>query len=208
MANYNVDIEVGLKGLQKLGQFQKSLKAIEETYVGIEQLNKRAANQKLTDFYKASRETLIKLAGDQMKLDSMLKQGAEIRAGYAKDRKAREQKIAEAEQKAIAHRIASEKEAAIAAKNANIQRLNDQRKISKLFEQAERIREGFADARAADVKLEIDLQDERCAQRGPAFVDDGLKAPLICGIHDHLMEGLGALPADLDVVGDALLVDE
>ena len=159
MANYNVDIEVGLKGLQKLGQFQKSLKAIEETYVGIEQLNKRAANQKLTDFYKASRETLIKLAGDQMKLDSMLKQGAEIRAGYAKDRKAREQKIAEAEQKAIAHRIASEKEAAIAAKNANIQRLNDQRKISKLFEQAERIREGFADARAADVKLEIDLQE-------------------------------------------------
>ena len=160
MANYNVDIEVGLKGLQKLGEFQKKLDGVESAYVNIISLTKRLGKQDdLRKFYQGSRETLLKLAGDQMKLDSMLKQGAEIRAGYAKDRKAREQKIAEAEQKAIAHRIASEKEAAIAAKNANIQRLNDQRKISKLFEQAEKIREGFADARAADVKREIDLQE-------------------------------------------------
>ena len=160
MANYNVDIEVGLKGLNRLQQFKRELEGVDTAYLNIISVTKRLEKQGgLKKFYEGGREQLLKLAGDQMKLDSMLKQGAEIRASYAKDRKAREQKIAEAEQKAIAHRIASEKEAAIAVKNANIQRLNDQRKISKLFEQAERIREGFADARAADVKLEIDLQE-------------------------------------------------
>jgi|TARA_R100000479_G_scaffold131667_2_gene69495 hypothetical protein len=141
VANYNVDIEVGLKGLQKLGEFEKKLKTIEESYVSIELLNKRAANQKLSNFYKGSRETLIKLAGDQMKLDSMLKQGAEIRAGYAKDRKEEQQRLAEAQQSAVAQQIADEKKASIAAKNASVQRLNDQTKIVKLFRQAEEIRE-------------------------------------------------------------------
>ena len=141
MANYNVDIEVGLKGLQKLGEFEKKLKTIEESYVSIELLNKRAANQKLSNFYKGSRETLIKLAGDKMKLDSMRKQGAESRASYAKDRKEEQQRLAEAQQSAVAQQIADEKKASIAAKNASVQRLNDQTKIVKLFRQAEEIRE-------------------------------------------------------------------
>ena len=160
MANYNVDIEVGLKGLQKLGEFQKKLDGVEATYVNIISLTKRLGKQDdLRKFYQGSRETLLKLAGDQMKLDSMLKQGAGIRASYAKDRKVEQQKQAEAEQKAVAQKIADEKQAAIAAKASNVQRLNDQTKIIRLFRQAEDIREGFADARAADVKLEIDLQE-------------------------------------------------
>ena len=160
MANYNVDIEVGLKGLQKLGEFQKKLDGVENTYVNIISLTKRLGKQDdLRKFYQGSRETLLKLAGDQMKLDSMLKQGAGVRASYAKDRKVEQQKQAEAERQGVAQRIANEKQAAIAARTANIQRLNDQRKISKLFEQAEKIREGYADQRAADVKLEIDLQE-------------------------------------------------
>ena len=163
MANYNVDIEVGLKGLQKLGDFEKKLKTIEETYVSIELLNKRAANQKLSDFYKGSREQLVKLAGDQMKLDSMLKQGAEIRASYAKDRKLEQQRQAEAEQQAVAQRIADEKRAAIAAKTQSVQRLNDQTKIIRLFRQAEEIRELHAKNRIADAK-------KIAADRQAAFV--------------------------------------
>ena len=158
MANYNVDIEVGLKGLQKLGEFQKKLKAVEESYVSIELLNKRAANQKLVNFYKDSHETLIKLAGDQMKLDSMLKQGAEIRASYAKDRQNEQQKLAESQKKAAAQRIADEKRASIAAKNVSVQRLNDQTKIVRLFRQAEEIRELHAKNRAADQKDEAKRQ--------------------------------------------------
>ena len=83
MANYNVDIEVGLKGLQKLARLQKKLDSIEDTYVNIISLTKRLGKQDdLRKFYQGSREQLLKLAGDQMKLDSMLKQGAEIRASY------------------------------------------------------------------------------------------------------------------------------
>ena len=160
MANYNVDIEVGLKGLNRLQQFKRELEGVDTAYLNIISLTKRLEKQGgLKKFYEGGREQLLKLAGDQMKLDSMLKQGAEIRAGYAKDRKVEQQKQAEAEQKAVAQKIADEKQAAIAAKASNVQRLNDQTKIIRLFRQAEDIREGFADARAADVKLEIDLQE-------------------------------------------------
>ena len=160
MANYNVDIEVGLKGLNRLQQFKRELESVDTAYLNIISVTKRLEKQGgLKKFYEGGRQQLLKLAGDQMKLDSMLKQGAEIRASYAKDRKVEQQKQAEAEQKAVAQQIANEKQAAIASRTANIQRLNDQRKISKLFEQAERIREGFADARAADVKREIELQE-------------------------------------------------
>jgi len=160
VANYNVDIEVGLKGLNRLQQFKRELEGVDTAYLNIISLTKRLEKQGgLKKFYEGGREQLLKLAGDQMKLDSMLKQGAEIRASYAKDRKLEQQKQAEAEQKAVAQKIADEKQAAIAAKASNVQRLNDQTKIIRLFRQAEDIREGFADARAADVKLEIDLQE-------------------------------------------------
>ena len=160
MANYNVDIEVGLKGLNRLQQFKRELEGVDTAYLNIISLTKRLEKQGgLKKFYEGGREQLLKLAGDQMKLDSMLKQGAEIRASYAKDRRVEQQKQAEAEQKAVAQQIADEKQAAIAAKASNVQRLNDQAKIIRLFRQAEDIREGFADARAADVKLEIDLQE-------------------------------------------------
>ena len=177
MANYNVDIEVGLKGLQKLGDFEKKLKTIEETYVSIELLNKRAANQKLSDFYKGSREQLVKLSGDQMKLDSMLKQGAEIRASYAKDRKLEQQKQAEAEQQAVAQRIADEKRAAIAAKTQSVQRLNDQTKIIKLFNQAEEIRELHAKNRtAAEAKAAADRQAAFVAEKTQELKQFSIKA--------------------------------
>ena len=160
MANYNVDIEVGLKGLNRLQQFKRELEGVDTAYLNIISLTKRLEKQGgLKKFYEGGREQLLKLAGDQMKLDSMLKQGAEIRASYAKDRRVEQQKQAEAEQKAVAQQIADEKQAAIAAKASNVQRLNDQTKIIRLFKQAEDIRQGFADARAADVKLEIDLQE-------------------------------------------------
>ena len=160
MANYNVDIEVGLKGLNRLQQFKRELEGVDTAYLNIISVTKRLEKQGgLKKFYEGGREQLLKLAGDQMKLDSMLKQGAEIRASYAKDRRVEQQKQAEAEQKAVAQKIADEKQAAIAAKASNVQRLNDQTKIIRLFRQAEDIRQGFADARAADVKLEIDLQE-------------------------------------------------
>ena len=114
MANYNVDIEVGLKGLNRLQQFKRELEGVDTAYLNIISLTKRLEKQGgLKKFYEGGREQLLKLAGDQMKLDSMLKQGAEIRASYAKDRKVEQQKQAEAEQKAVAQQIADEKQAAI-----------------------------------------------------------------------------------------------
>ena len=159
MANYNVDIEVGLKGLNRLQQFKRDLEAVDTAYLNIISLTKRLEKQGgLKKFYEGGREQLLKLAGDQMKLDSMLKQGAEIRAGYAKDRQNEQQKLAESQKKAAAQRIADEKRASIAAKNVSVQRLNDQTKIVRLFRQAEEIRELHAKNRAADRKDEAKRQ--------------------------------------------------
>ena len=160
MANYNVDIEVGLKGLNRLQQFKRELEGVDTAYLNIISVTKRLEKQGgLKKFYEGGREQLLKLAGDQMKLDSLLKQGAEIRAGYARDRKNEQERLVAAEREATAKRIADEKQIAITAKVENVKRLNDQRKISVLFEQAEKIRQSYANDRIADAKLELDLQE-------------------------------------------------
>jgi hypothetical protein len=178
VANYNVDIEVGLKGLNRLQQFKRELEGVDTAYLNIISVTKRLEKQGgLKKFYEGGREQLLKLAGDQMKLDSMLKQGAEIRAGYAKDRKLEQQRQAEAEQAAIAQRIADEKKAAIAAKAQSVQRLNDQTKIIKLFNQAEEIRELHAKNRmAAEAKAAADRQAAFVAEKTQELKQFSVKA--------------------------------
>ena len=166
MANYNVDIEVGLKGLNRLQQFKRELEGVDTAYLNIISLTKRLEKQGgLKKFYEGGREQLLKLAGDQMKLDSMLKQGAEIRASYAKDRKVEQQKQAEAEQKAVAQKIADEKQAAIEARANNLQRLNDLKKIRVLNDDAAKIRKSYDNDRLVALQQESKREEDLAQQK-------------------------------------------
>ena len=166
MANYNVDIEVGLKGLNRLQQFKRELEGVDTAYLNIISLTKRLEKQGgLKKFYEGGREQLLKLAGDQMKLDSMLKQGAEIRASYAKDRKLEQQKQAEAEQKAVAQKIADEKQAAIEARANNLQRLNDLKKIRVLNDDAAKIRKSYDNDRLVALQQESQREENLAQQK-------------------------------------------
>ena len=166
MANYNVDIEVGLKGLNRLQQFKRELEGVDTAYLNIISVTKRLEKQGgLKKFYEGGREQLLKLAGDQMKLDSMLKQGAEIRASYAKDRKLEQQKQAEAEQKAVAQQIADEKQAAIEARANNLQRLNDLKKIRVLNDDAAKIRKSYDNDRLVALQQESQREEDLAQQK-------------------------------------------
>ena len=166
MANYNVDIEVGLKGLNRLQQFKRELEGVDTAYLNIISLTKRLEKQGgLKKFYEGGREQLLKLAGDQMKLDSMLKQGAEIRASYAKDRRIEQQKQAEAEQKAVAQQIADEKQAAIEARANNLQRLNDLKKIRVLNDDAAKIRKSYDNDRLVALQQESQREENLAQQK-------------------------------------------
>lgn len=166
VANYNVDIEVGLKGLNRLQQFKRELEGVDTAYLNIISVTKRLEKQGgLKKFYEGGREQLLKLAGDQMKLDSLLKQGAEIRAGYAKDRKLEQQKQAEAEQKAAAQRIADEKQAAIEATAGNLQRLNDLKKIRVLNDDAAKIRKSYDNDRLVALQQESQREENLAQQK-------------------------------------------
>jgi hypothetical protein len=166
VANYNVDIEVGLKGLNRLQQFKRELEGVDTAYLNIISVTKRLEKQGgLKKFYEGGREQLLKLAGDQMKLDSMLKQGAEIRASYARDRKVEQQKQAEAEQKAVAQQIADEKQAAIEARANNLQRLNDLKKIRVLNDDAAKIRKSYDNDRLVALQQESQREENLAQQK-------------------------------------------
>tara|TARA_R100000005_G_scaffold19340_1_gene8217 strand:+ start:533 stop:3367 length:2835 start_codon:yes stop_codon:yes gene_type:complete len=166
VANYNVDIEVGLKGLNRLQQFKRELEGVDTAYLNIISVTKRLEKQGgLKKFYEGGREQLLKLAGDQMKLDSLLKQGAEIRAGYAKDRQNEQQKLAAAEREGAAKSLRMQKEKALAENAEFNKQFANQNKINKLFADAAKIRKSYENDRIAAAQRQIKLEQDLAAAK-------------------------------------------
>ena len=166
MANYNVDIEVGLKGLNRLQQFKKELEGVDAAYLNIVSVTKRLEKQGgLKKFYEGGRQQLLKLAGDQMKLDSLLKQGADIRAGYARDRKNEQESLAAAEKESAAKSLRIQKEKALAENAEFNKQFANQTKINNLFANAAKIRKSYENDRIAAAQRQIQLEEELAATK-------------------------------------------